>query len=466
MDTKALRALLSAHRGETVLILGKPETFTFDEIAAILKREFDLESTRTMSDKVGVVIEHRRLNPVESMWSEEAYAARIPSAMLETLEALLAEGLDDKNVLMSLKLSGDEDRVYRLLGNPSLSEALFIALLKMYRWSGEEDDRKDRDVIVYTLRRYLDIKPNETDLLFSPSALRVLARDTRNGALLEALLGFPDLRFVVRRNHTVTLLETIAGNPAIAPSVAQKLHAMKRSDIDRALASNASAPLAILHTLFDRKVSDIDRALASNPRIDETIFEGLLERGDRAVHTFLLWDQPLDIVRYEKMQSYIEDRALFVHLSQNERLDDALKAYLCERCDGELLAAIASNDTFAPEMLARIYARDDGDEIARALALNPNTPHEVLERLYSLIDEDETIARHLAYNKSVSPDVLERLYRVGHTDINEGLAKNPSTPDTVLEALRLEGRYRSQLAENPKLIDAYAKVFEYDGKAI
>jgi len=40
----------------------------------------------------------------------------------------------------------------------------------MYDWHDEED-RNDRDVISYTLRRYISIKPHEQDLLYSLSKI-------------------------------------------------------------------------------------------------------------------------------------------------------------------------------------------------------------------------------------------------------------------------------------------------------
>ncbi len=465
MKNNEIEALLTSNRGAKALILGRPETFTFDELARELQKHFGIAATRRDEAGVCVAFEHRRLNPVETEISEAIYARKVPSFRLETLEALIASRLQSKSVLMAIKLSKDQGRIYRLLGNPHIDEALFLGLLKLYEWSGEEDDRYDRDVIMHTLRRYLEIKPNETDLLYSYHTLRRLVEKSDNTALLDALLTFPGFTFRKRGEET-TLYALIAKNRAIDETIAKRLQGMRDEKIDIALAANPACSIDILKYYFERNSAEIDYALASNPAIDDAIFEGLIRRGDTAVHTVLLWDQPLNIARFKRIEERINDKGLLVHLSQNERLDEVLKHYLCETLEGEALAAIAGNDTFTPEMLASIYARDKSNEILYALALNPRTPKEILCILYERIDEEETIALHLAFNPATDAEVLRRLFEREEPEINEGLAKNPATPDAILEALRLEGRYQNALAENPKLIEAYEKVFDYDAKAI
>ena len=465
MKNKEIEALLGSSRGAKALILGRPETFTFDELARELQKHFGIIATRRDEEGVVAAFEHRRLNPIEAEISEAIYARKVPSFRLEALEALIAGKLQSKSVLMAITLSKDQGRIYRLLGNPHIDEALFLGLLKLYEWSGEEDDRYDRDVIMYTLRRYLEIKPNETDLLYSYHTLRRLVEKSNHAELLDALLSFPNFTFRKRGEET-TLYALIAQNPAISEATIKRLQAMRDERIDKALAANPVCGIDILKYYFDKNAIEIDYALASNPAIDDTIFEGLLIRGDTTVQTYLLWDQPLNIARFRLIEKQIRDRGLLVHLSQNERLDEALKSYLCETLEGEALAAIASNDTLTPEMLASIYARDKSDEILYALALNPRTPKEILSELYERIDEEETIALHLAFNPATEATVLEQLFKKAKPEINEGLAKNPATPDAILEALRLEGHYQNALAENPKLIEAYERVFDYDAKAI
>ena len=94
---------------------------------------------------------------------------------------------------MAIKLGNDQERLLRLLGNEHLTDELFVRLLKLYRFDEEEEyNRQDRDVIMNTLRRYIDIKPNEEDLLYTYLTLRRLATEATDPNLLAALLGFPN----------------------------------------------------------------------------------------------------------------------------------------------------------------------------------------------------------------------------------------------------------------------------------
>jgi len=91
-------------------------------------------------------------------------------------------------------------------------------------WDDEdEDSRDDRDVIMYTLSRYIDIKPNEQDLLYSYLTLRRLATEATDPNLLLALIGFPNFEFLVRGKEKITLRETIARNRYIDQEIIQKL---------------------------------------------------------------------------------------------------------------------------------------------------------------------------------------------------------------------------------------------------
>jgi len=116
------------------------------------------------TSKVGVV-EHHMLNPVEEDISCLAYDDSVPLYKLKEFEKLLSESINDDEVLMGVKLANDQDRIFRLLGNSHISNTLFVKLLGMYEWHEEEEDNtQDRDVIMFTLRRYIEIKPNEEEI--------------------------------------------------------------------------------------------------------------------------------------------------------------------------------------------------------------------------------------------------------------------------------------------------------------
>jgi len=99
--------------------------------------------TKNYEEGVVATIEHSSLNPMEEDISNDAYDAKVPSFSLEVFEKMLSNGINDDEILMGIKLSNDQDRIFRLLGNENIKEELFIKLLMMYEWHDEEeDDRK------------------------------------------------------------------------------------------------------------------------------------------------------------------------------------------------------------------------------------------------------------------------------------------------------------------------------------
>ena len=247
-EKPTLEILLSSSEGKSFLFLGREGTFTKEEIARFLKKD-GISMTKYLEEGVVATIEHSSLNPVEKDISNDAYDAKIPLFSLEAFEKLLSEGMNDDELLMGIKLSNDQERIFRLLGNDNIKEALFVKLLAMYTWHDEEeDDRNDRDTIMYTLRRYIDIKPNEQDLLYSYLTLRRLATEATDPNLLEALIGFPDFSFLVRGKEKITLRETIARNPNINQKIIQKLLSYRNLKINASLAANHATPLATLKT--------------------------------------------------------------------------------------------------------------------------------------------------------------------------------------------------------------------------
>jgi len=158
-EKPTLKQLLETSEGKKLLFLGKEGIFSEKEIARFLK-PYKIAVTKYLEEDVAAVVEHPRLNPVEEDISNDAYAQKIPLYKLGEFEQLLSDEIDDDALLMAIKLGNDQERVVRLLGNEHLNDALFVRLLKLYRFNEEdEDNRQDRDVIMYTLRRYIEINP-------------------------------------------------------------------------------------------------------------------------------------------------------------------------------------------------------------------------------------------------------------------------------------------------------------------
>ncbi len=462
-EKPSLETLLSTSAGKKILFLGREGMFTKDEIARFLKK-YGITVTKYLEEGVVATIERSNLNPVEEDISNDAYDAKIPSYALDEFEKLLSEGINDDELLMGIKLSNDQDRIFRLLGNDNIKEDLFVKLLSMYEWhEDEEDDRNDRDVIMYTLKRYINIKPNEADLLYSYLTLRRLATEAVNPKLLLALAGFQNFEFLIRGKEKVTLRESIARNEHLDAELISKLVSLRDERVDVALACNNSVELPLLKTLLAKNKENIDEALATNQNIDDILFDTLLSKSEKTIQ-LLLWSQPINTERLALIDAHNIDAALFATIGANERLESDVAELLIERDNEALICHLAANETLTQAQLEKIYAQNITATFEH-LAINPATPVEILEMMYEKSTQKEIVVA-LAHNKSTPERILRELFARDEFEIYQGLASNASVPLELLDILKVDTRLQNELAKNEIFIKEYETVLEYDGNAI
>jgi hypothetical protein len=462
-EKPSLETLLSSSENKKFLFLGREGIFTKEEIARFLKKD-GISMTKYLEEDVVATIEHSSLNPVEEDISNDAYDAKIPSFFLEAFEKLISEGINDDELLMVIKLSNDQDRIFRLLGNENIKEELFVKLLVMYEWHDEdEDDRNDRDTIMYTLRRYIDIKPNEADLLYSYLTLRRLATEATNPKLLLALIGFQNFEFLIRGKEKVTLRETVARNEHLDKELVSKLVSLRDKKVDVALACNRSVALPLLQSFLVKNSEKINEALATNENIDDDIFNILLDKEDKVIQ-FLLLSQPINSERLALIDTHGLDVKLFATLGANECLESDVIDALISRDNGELIYHLAENDTLSVVQLENIYAKGMVTSF-EYLAINPATSVEMLEMLYKKYDES-AIRIALAHNKSTPEAILRALFERDEFEIYKSMASNSSLPMELLNILKVDTRLQNELAENEIFVKEYETVLDYDKKAV
>ncbi|SFV90860.1 Leucine rich repeat variant [hydrothermal vent metagenome] len=456
-EKPTLKSLLETSSGKKLLLLGKEKIFTQKEIARFLKR-FKVAPVNTLEEGVVGVVEHHRLNPVEEDISNDAYEQKLPIYKLSEFEQLLSEEIDDDALLMAIKLGNEQERVRRLLGNPHLSDALFVRLLKLYRFDEEEEDsRDDRDVIMHTLRRYIAIKPNEEDLLYSYLTLRRLATEATDPGLLEALMGFPNFSFLVRGKESITLKETIARNPHINETTIQKLLSLRNRAIESSLAGNSSISEEVQKLLLGRHDEKIARALAANPAITDAIFAALLTESE-AVVSLLLVHQPVNVERLQQIEAAVGDDVIFALLGANEMLESDVIKQLTQKEGNESLHQLLCENKTVPPALLEAYYQLKQRALMPALAQNPSTPVWILDALYKDDGEATEIAAALARNPSTPKPVLRALFEKDDFEINRALATNASLPMELLDVLKLDTRLQNELAQNERLASSFETV--------
>jgi len=445
-----LEALLAASEGKKILFLGREGLFTDREIERFLKK-FKVFPTREYEEGLAALIEHHSLNPLEEDVSNRVYETGIPLYKLVDFEKLLSEKINDDELLMGIKLSNDQERILRILGNEHISDTLFVKLLKMYTFSEEEeDDRDDRDVIMYTLRRYIDIKPNEEDLLYSSLTLKRLAREATDPKLLEVLIQFPNITFLQKGKQKISLRESIATNPHIDESVIARLLQLRDHGVNICLAANTSTPLKVLQEFAQRDDEKLNQSLASNPAIDEVLFSALLTKDDTVLELLLCY-QPVTMQRYTQLTEAITNETLFAALGENRTLEHCVAEALTVQNNTAMLVALAGNESLDGALLADIYEKAV-EETYPALARNPSAPPAVLEALYRANSDRDEILIGLAYNTATPVEILQALYEKEVFEITRGIASNASVPLEILNILKIDTRLRNELTSNAAFV--------------
>ena len=460
---QTLLTLLENSSNKSFLFLGRETLFTADEIKRFLKK-YHITYTNTYTDSVVVSIEHASLNPVEEDISNTVYDLAVPSFSLVEFETVMSEFINDDELLMGIKLSNDQNRIFRLLGNPHLSENLFLKLLSMYEWKVEEEDnREDRDTIMYTLKRYIDIKPNEADLLYSYLTLRRLAMEATNPKLLLVLIGFQNFEFLIRGKEKVTLREVIARNENLDKNLIKKLIGLRDKKVDVALAGNKTVGIDDLVYLLDKDRHDIYVALAFNTMISTEIFNRLLEKDTKVIQG-LLFSQLIDSIRLQTIQKKVTDVAILATLGANTALEKNVIKTLLRYNDEALVCNLAENESLTSENLEMIYSKNI-EESFSYLAVNPSSPIWLLESLYQSYDT-QVVRCALAHNKSTPEAILRALFDRNDFEIYQHMASNASLPLELLDILKVDTRLQNELAKNDIFVKAYEIVLDYDKKAV
>ena len=463
-ETTTLNKLLESTSKKKIFLLGREGIFTNKEINRFFK-QYNTKIVLDYENNISAIIEHNILNPFEEDISNLAYENGTTTYKLKELEKLISKSINDDELLMGIKLANDSSRIFRLLGNIHINNSLFVKLLSLYEWDDEdEDSREDRDVIMYTLRRYIKIKPNEEDLLYSYLTLRRLATEAEDSELLLALIRFPNFEFMVRGKEKITLRETVARNKNINDKVISKLIFLKDSKVNISLASNSNIPSSVLEKFLLKNDKNINKSLATNSNIDNAIFNELLYKDTNVIELLLIW-QEIDLERLRHVEQKKFNDELFSILGANEKLTKECIQKLLKLSNIQLLINICQNSIVEPKELEKIYTIGRGETFAN-LAINPSTPTLLLQELYEKNIDNIEMLSALAHNKNLPQNLLKSLYDKDSFTINKGLSTNPSLPIELLDNLKIDTRLQNYLAQNPIFIEEYESILDFDGRGI
>lgn len=431
-------------QNKSILLFGKSRAFSSDEFESQMKfHKIGLLSE--FSDDVAVVIDGKMMTPYEQDVSDalyEKYSKTLEFISIDILEKELAKYIDSDTLLMSLKLSHDKERLKSFIQNSMLSDELFLKLLKMYSWSGEDffenDDNRDVSAALI-LRFYKNIE--------------------RNHNVQYATLG---LMHLILQTDKQELIECIVGLEPVQKSFNKDVnHANYR--IVTTIATHYLTPLSVLNLLIKKSNAYVRTLIAMREDCDEDMQAALLNSGDETVLEALSYNKYIAKNIVEKL---IVNERLSKNIAQNIKLDsDYFKLFIhkhpVELAQNEFLTfemqeslvflhiesvniSLATNIMIDKKVISELLIEGSKD-IKFAIYENSATPAETLEEAY------KNVLNHfsLSYNENTPAHILTLLAKSSDMNVLEGLAQNQNTPIEVLYQLQLDSRLARAVKENP-----------------
>jgi len=356
-------------RGKSILFLGRLKNFTVEEVKIFLK-QYDATFTDVLDEDVVVVVESTMMSPLEEEVSYEVYKEKIPTFRLDIFEKLYAEKITPNSLLMSLKLSNDQERLIRLLKNESFETTLYLKLFKLYDWKGEgvHENDENRDVTTTFVKRFYNPQQfMDPAMIYSPITLMTIAAESEDSEVLEAFLSMPHYQIKISKGERrpKTLKEMVALNPASSAKTLRQLSNFNHMDIDYFLVQNDTLSGDLQEKIYERAGHDTKKMLTQNANLSDLLFDKLLAENEEIV-SYLFTFAKIDKGRLEKAKA---DKN-FAVLGDGEGIEEVLPQLL-EIDNLSLQKRLAENPIVEAKSLEMIYKKY-GNEVTQALCHNPN----------------------------------------------------------------------------------------------
>ena len=444
-----LNEIVPRLQGKKVLFLGKTKTMSDEDIALFLEQSGAQKAADEKDEPIAMIVLGRLINPLEEAYSDARRKEGVPVVDLERLESYYASHIDPEALLGSLALFPNRERIINLLHNTAIGDELFCEILRFYDWqeTGPFESDENRDVAgTLVARFYPEIEKNH-NIQYSPVGPFLVAAQSDNAKLLEAMAEIPDYE-ITQRSMDAWMPRSLHESLLINPELPAHLlaHFLEEGDLRKTglVAAHPNLPEDLQERLAEKEESWILEGLARNPNLSLALHDKLMRSGYPNVrHAFL---------RYQRLSDEMVDEVLrngdleeVAALGGNERLEEAMTLRLIEKGNGALLAALASNENLTAAAYEALEATKD-KEVLRKLAGNPAVDAGLLARLTRIRDKDIYIA--LAGNPSVPENHLRNFARIKEKEIHKALASNPSTPIEILLSYQTDGELNQMLKRN------------------
>ncbi len=397
---------LETIKNKAILLFGKSRAFSANEFDAQMKYH-KISVLQEYSADVVLVVDGKMMTPYEQNMSDELYEKqKIGAISIDVLEKELVRFIDADTLLMSLKLSHDKDRLIDFLKNSMVSDELFLRLLKMYSWGGEDffDNDENRDVTAALIGRFYENIERNHNVQYATTGLYHLVLQTKDLKLLEAIASLEPIK-----NH-FKIVKALVTHENISQKVLKKFLKEDDENVKEAIAYNSNLEKSIVQELIKNK--KFAQIIARNIKLDDEIFATLY--------------------KYNSI------------LASNETLDESMQKKLFLLDDNEIHFALSANKNLSEDMFESLLELDS-DAINKLLYENSACSQEILIKAY----QDKKNFLSLSANIATPRDIIEELYQLSDEKILKNLAKNESTPIDILYQLQLDSRFERYVKENP-----------------
>ncbi len=444
-----MKNIFKEKQNGVVLFLGRVPNFTEAEIKTFLEEQGMQYANRYKGQEVALVVLSSMLTPLEEQTSYDLYDIGVPDISLSKFEEYFTEHIKPNSLIMSIKLSNDQDRLKRLLKNEAFSDEVYLKLFKLYNWgdNGIHENNDNRDITISFVKRFY--KPDgfrDPAMVYAPTTVMNIAQESRDSTLLNAMLSMPNHEIKISQRgekRPKNIREQIAFNEYISQESIKRLLSFNNIDINYFLASNSLLTPTQQEQIFNKSNNNIKMMLAHNINLSDNLFKKLLDKKGDIAKTLLSF-QKIDKSRLEIVLSKELDFNILSYIGDNLNIKDIIEPLLDLKIK-ELDFRLASNISIEEKYLKLLYSRYK-NKIAIELSKNLNLPKEIIEEFYK--SKNIEIIKALAINTSTPTKILDKMCELNNKELNTLLASNPSVSLKYLREFQLDSTLIMILAKN------------------
>ena len=373
----------------SILLFGKPRAFSNEEFLSQMKYH-KIEVLKEYSDDILLLVDGKMMTPSEQNLSDELYESKKLNAIsIDILERELASSMDSNTLLMSLKLSGDKERLKSFIQNSMIPDELFFRLIKMYSWAKEDffENDDNRDVSAAFISRFYENIERNHNVQYATTGFIHLVSQVKTPELLAAIYELEPMAFHPK------IKMAIAMSIYIDESMQERFFKTQKRELLEALSFNKKLKLSLVKELM--KEQEFCENIAKTVELNNELF--LLLKSDTVS---LAKNETLDLKMQEELLS-LESDAVSLSLSQNNSLDISIVETLLKDENEAIQKALHQNSATPSRVLDLAYKND---LFHLELAKNEATPVEILYQLQLDSRYERAVKTNAAFGKHIQSE--------------------------------------------------------------